>query len=125
MRRRSVLALLAAEASSPSVTVRVAGEPAKMFRLGVLQPLPPGPGYRAFVQQLLALGWEEGRNLRIDFVEIRNTDEDRSRSMASELVVRGVDAIYAGGPEDVLRAAVAATRTPADRWAGAGRPRRP
>jgi hypothetical protein len=62
VKRRAVLALLAG-ATMPLPFA--AGESAKVFRLGVLQPLPPGPGYRALVQQLLALGWEEGRNLRI------------------------------------------------------------
>jgi len=96
---------------TPPFSVSSTGEPAKVFRLGVLQRLPPGPGYRVFVQQLLVLGWEEGRNLRIDYVELGNTDADRSRAMAAELVGRGVDAIYAGGSEDALGAAVAATRT--------------
>ena len=111
MRRRGVLALLAGGAITPPFSVSSAGEPAKVFRLGVLQRLPPGPGYRVFVQQLLVLGREEGRNLRIDYVELGNTDADRSRAMAAELVGRGVDAIYAGGSEDALGAAVAATRT--------------
>ena len=111
MNRRSVLALLAGAAMSLPLPAGAAGEPAKVFRLGVLQPLPPGPGYRAFVQQLLALGWEEGRNLQIDFVQIDITDADRSLEMAAELVGRGVDMIYAAGSEDVLKAAVTATRT--------------
>ena len=74
---------------TPPFSVSSTGEPAKVFRLGVLQRLPPGPGYRVFVQQLLVLGWEEGRNLRIDYVELGNTDADRSRAMAAELVGRG------------------------------------
>jgi len=110
MRRRAVIGFFAGAAISPLLAARAADEPAKVFRLGTLSPLPPGPGYRAFVQQLLALGWEDGRNLRIDYVEVGNTDADRSRAMAAELVARGVDAIYAGGSEDILRAAVAATR---------------
>src|SRR5215472_14171224 len=110
MRRRAVIGFFAGAAISPLLAARAADEPAKVFRLGTLSPLPPGPGYRAFVQQLLVLGWEGGRNLRIDYVEVGNTDADRSRAMAAELVARGVDAIYAGGSEDILRAAVAATR---------------
>jgi putative ABC transport system substrate-binding protein len=88
-----------------------AREPAKVFRLGVLQPLPPGPGYRAFVQQLLAFGYEEGRNLQIGYVQLDLADADRSLAMTAELLGRGIDAIYAVGPEAVLKAAVAATRT--------------
>jgi len=111
MNRRNVLALLAGAAMLRPFAARAAGEPAKVFRLGVLNPTPPGPGYRALLQQMLALGWEEGRNLQIDYVQIDITDADRSHEMAAELVGRGVDVIYAGGSEDVLKAAVTATRT--------------
>jgi putative ABC transport system substrate-binding protein len=83
----------------------------KVFRLGVLQSTPPGPGYRAFVEQLRVLGYEEGRNLQIDYVQLDSTDSDRSLAMTAELVGRGVDAIRAGGTEFVLKTAVAATKT--------------
>ena len=108
MKRRGVLALLAA-ATMPLPFA--AGEPAKVFRLGVLSYTPPGPGIRALEQQLQTLGWEEGRNLQIDFVRLDDTDADRSFAMAAELVGRGVDAIYAGGPEPAVKLAVTATRT--------------
>jgi len=108
VKRRAVLALLAG-ATMPLPFA--AGEPAKVFRLGVLQNLPPGPGYLALVQQLQVLGYDEGRNLQIDFMQLGNTDADRPIAMAAELVGHGVDAIYAGGPEVVLKAAVTATHT--------------
>ena len=111
MKRRRVLALLAGGVVSAQLAAVAAGEPAKIFRLGVLQATPPGPGYRAFLQQLRGLGWEEGRNLQIDYVQVDSTDVDRSSALARELVGRGVDAIYAGGPEVVLKSAVTATRT--------------
>jgi putative ABC transport system substrate-binding protein len=111
MRRRRVLALLAGSAISPQLVVRAVGESVKVFRLGVLQPTSPGPGYRAFVEQLRVLGYEEGRNLQIDYVQLHSTDPERSLAMTAELVGRGVDAIRAGGPEFVLKTAVAATKT--------------
>ena len=77
----------------------------------MLQPTRPGPGYRAFVAQLHALGYEEGRNLQIDYVELDSADPDRSLAMAAGLVGRRVDAIRAGGTEFVLKTAVAATKT--------------
>ena len=55
--------------------------------------------------------WEEGRNLHIEFVQVDSTDTYRALAMAAELVDRGVDVIYAGGPEVVLKSAVAATQT--------------
>ena len=111
MKRRKVLALLAAAAVSPHLAAKGAGEPAKVFRLGTLSFTPPGPGIRALERQLQTLGWEEGRNLQIDFVQLDDTDVDRSFAMAAELVGRGVDAIFAGGPELAVKAAVTATRT--------------
>ena len=111
MKRRKVLALLAAAAVSPHLAAKGAGEPAKVFRLGMLSFTPPGPGIRALERRLQTLGWEEGRNLQIDFVQLDDTDVDRSFAMAAELVGRGVDAIYAGGPELAVKSAVTATRT--------------
>ena len=91
MKRRAVLALLAG-ATMPLPFA--AGEPAMVFRLGMLSFTPPGPGIRALKQRLQTLGWEEGRNPRIDYVQLDDADTDRSLAMAAELVGRGVDAIY-------------------------------
>ena len=111
LRRRTFLRLGIGAATSPHLAARAVGEPAKVFRLGVLQRLPPGPGFRAFVQQLRALGYEEPHNLQIVFVQLDDADAGRSLAMSSELVGRGVDVIYATGSEDVLKSAVTATRT--------------
>ena len=111
MRRRIVLALLAAAAMPPPLAATAAGEPAKILRLGVLTATGPGPGVQAFVDQLRVLGWEAGRNLQIDYLQLDSADPDRLRAMTVELVGRGVDLIRASGTEIVLKAAVAATRT--------------
>ena len=108
MNRRAVLALLA---SATMPLPFAAGEPTKVFRLGILSLGPPGPGIRALERRLQTLGWEEGRNLRIDYVQLDQTDADRSLAMAAELVGRGVDTIYAGGPELAVKSAVTATKT--------------
>jgi len=50
-------------------------------------------------------------NLQIDYVQLDDTDTDRCLALAAELVGRGVDVIRAGGPELVLKSAVAATMT--------------
>jgi putative ABC transport system substrate-binding protein len=109
VKRRKVLTLLAGAAISP-LSARAAGEPAAVFRLGILCRNPPGPGFRAFLQQMLALGWEEGRNLQIDYVLLGDTDAAGSLALAKGLVDR-VDVIYALGGEDELRSAVGATKT--------------
>ena len=108
MKRRRVLTLLAGASMSSSFA---AGEPTKIFRLGVLTATGPGPGVQAFVEQLHALGWVEGRNLHIDYLQLDSANTDRFRAMTAELVGRGVDLIRASGTEIVLKAAVAATRT--------------
>ena len=64
MKRRNALALLAGAAMLRPFAARAAGEPAKVFRLGVLFPAPPATPYRAFVEQLQLLGYEEGRICR-------------------------------------------------------------
>ena len=110
-RRELLLSLFASAATSSRLTPGEAGEPAKVFRLCMLSFTPPGPGIRALERRLQTLGWEEGRNLQIDFVQLDDTDVDRSFAMAAELVGRGVDAIYAGGPELAVKSAVTATRT--------------
>jgi ABC transporter substrate binding protein len=111
MRRRAVLALLAGAVTLPPFAARAAGEPTKVFRLGVLSPNPPGPGYRAFVERLHGLGYDEGRNLEIDYRLFNSADPNRTLAMAAELVGRGVDAIYVIGPEVGLKSAVNATST--------------
>ena len=55
-------------------------------------------------------GWEQGRNLQIDYVVLGDTDAAGSLALATELVNR-VDVIYAVGGEDELRSAAAATKT--------------
>jgi hypothetical protein len=96
---------------SPLLAANAADEPAKVLRLGILAPLPPGPGILALEHQLSALGWDEGHNLRIDYIQFDSTDPERTLAMAAALVDRGVDVIYAGGPEVALKSAVTATRT--------------
>jgi putative ABC transport system substrate-binding protein len=110
MNRRGVLGLLAGAAMSLPPAAEAAGEPSKVFRLGALEPGPPGPGYRAMLLQLFELGYEEGRNLRIVCCSTVPMP-DRSLGMAMELVNRGVDAILAVGTEVALKSAVAATKT--------------
>jgi putative ABC transport system substrate-binding protein len=110
-RREMLLSLFASAATSSRFTPGEADEPAKFLRLGVLSPNVPGPGYRAFVERLHGLGYDEGRNLEIDFRQFNSADPDRTIAMATQLAGRGVDVIFAIGPEVALKSAVTATRT--------------
>ena len=102
------MALLAG-AGTWSLAAR-AQQPAKMPRVGVLvSASPPHPFADAFWRGLHALGYSEGRNIKVEF---RYTDarSDRAEEYAEELVRLNVDVIvahYAIG----TAAAMAATRT--------------
>jgi putative ABC transport system substrate-binding protein len=97
VRRREFITLLGgAAASSVSWAVAAGAQPAgeRMQRIGVLTTTNPSAQSHidAFVQALRALGWMEGRNVRID---IRWDDEGASRAetLAAELVALAPDAI--------------------------------
>ena len=111
MRRRDFLTFLAGAGMAPPFASSAVGVPTKVFRLGMIVPSRPLPGTRAFEEQLRELGYEEGRNLEFDFLQLFGTEIDRVPKMAAELVGRGVDAILAGGPAAALTSAMAATRT--------------
>ena len=111
MKRRKVFALLAGAAVSPSIPARAVGEPTKVFRLGMIVPSRPLPGTRAFEERLREFGYEEGRNLQLDFLQLSDSDTGRVSELAAELVGQGVDAILAGGPELALKSAMGVSRS--------------
>ena len=65
------------------------------------------PEHVAFEDRLRELGYVEGRNLTIDFVQ--RDDTDRLIAAVGELARRDVDVILPAGQEAVLKAAIAAT----------------
>jgi len=65
------------------------------------------PEHVAFEDRLRELGYVEGRNLTIDFVQ--DNDLDRLVAAVGEFARRGVDVIVGGGQEAVLKAAMTAT----------------
>ena len=80
--------------------------PAKAARIGILSTVNPrtAPWWVAFDQRLAELGFVEGQNLTVDFLNAEG-QVDRLPDLAAELVRRKVDLILCGGPEAVLRAA--------------------
>jgi putative ABC transport system substrate-binding protein len=82
----------------------------KVFRVGVLLPISPGPPFQAFKQRLQELGYVEGQNLVLE-VRAAEGKFERLPSLAAELVRRHVDMLVAIGPEATLRAARGATDT--------------
>ena len=93
-----------------SLTTRVAAQPQKMFRVGMMLAQPaPSPLTNAFVDALRGYGYVEGKTLHIEYRSVEGKFE-RFPQVAAELVRLGVDVIVAGGTA-ATRAAKAATRT--------------
>lgn len=107
MRRRAFIAGLGGVAALPRSAV---AQSTKMLRLGAGFPLPRTvPFWVAFEQKLAALGYQEGRNLTIDYVQ--TSGFEGSDSAYRELVSRQPDILIAAGPELALSSARAATST--------------
>src|SRR6516164_3923753 len=82
--------------------------PARVFHIGIVAgTLRSWPEHVAFEKRLRELGYVEGRNLTIDFVQ--DNDLDRLAAAVGEFVRRGVDVIVTGGTDALLKAAITAT----------------
>jgi putative ABC transport system substrate-binding protein len=91
MQRRDFIRLLGGAAAWP-IAARAQQRSVPVvafFRSGLLNP----QRLQAFRQGLSSMGFQEGRNVAIDYVE---SQYDRLRSIVDELARRGVAVIYAG-----------------------------
>src|SRR5262245_33760800 len=112
MRRRAFITLLGGAAAWP-LAAR-AQQPERMRRIGVFMPLAADDKQAqarlaAFLQGLQALGWTDGRNVRIDYRWAAG-DAERTRRYAVELAALASDVILAGGAA-VVPSLLQATRT--------------
>ena len=83
--------------------------PARVFHIGIVAGTPRSdPAHVAFEDRLRQLGYVEGRNLRIDFIQ--GEDVDRLAAAVREFARRGVDVIVVGA-EAPLKAAIAASHS--------------
>jgi putative ABC transport system substrate-binding protein len=95
-----LISLAAAAANADEV-------PARVFHIGIVAAFQRSlPEHAAFEERLRELGYVEGRNLIIDFVQ--ENDPNRLAAAVGEFARRGVDVIVTGG-QDVLKAAITAT----------------
>jgi ABC-type uncharacterized transport system substrate-binding protein len=113
VKRREFITLLGGAAVTWPLTVR-AQQTERVRRVGVLMSVaadgPDGqPRLAAFLKGLQALGWTDGRNVRID-TRWGAGDAERARKYAAELVALGPDVILASGDHSVV-ASQQATRT--------------
>ena len=108
MRRREFIVLVGGVAVGwPDATL--GQTPSKMLRLGMVsQNLRTAPFTAAFERRLHELGYVEGRNLIVEFIDTHG-QVDRIAEAMQEVVRRKADIILAGGPEVSLKAALAAT----------------
>ena len=103
LNRRQFITLLAGTAAWPVVARAQQAE--RMRRIGVLLALAADDPYgqaqaAAFQQALQQLGWNDGRNVRID-IRWDESDADRARRYAQELVALAPDIFLAGGTVSV------------------------
>jgi putative tryptophan/tyrosine transport system substrate-binding protein len=114
MRRREFIAVLGGVAVIWPLTTR-AQQPSQIPRIGLImggtEENDPESQARiaAFREGLAALGWTEGRNIRIDY-RFAGGDPDRIRNLVAELVRSGPDLIIANS-SPVIAALKQATNT--------------
>ena len=123
MKRRAFITLLGGAAAWPVAARAQQGE--RMRRIGVLMNRAADNSegqarLAAFQKALQQLGWNDGRNVRID-IRWAGTDVERERRHAAELVTLAPDLILAGGSSSVA-AVQQASRTVPIVFAGVGDP---
>jgi ABC-type uncharacterized transport system substrate-binding protein len=112
VRRRDFLANLAVVANGiASARISNAQVPLKTVRIGIATIQPrTGPLWTAFEQRLKELGYTDGENLAVEFIDLNGPISSESEAM-TELVRRKADVLIASGTEIALKSAVAATNT--------------
>jgi len=86
-------------------------QPGKVWRIGILGPSLNTPTtaaqYQAFLAELKALGFNEGKNFTVNYGRV---DDPRGAFIATaELMRSPIDLIWANGPEVALQAVVGAS----------------
>jgi len=110
MNRRRLMLLLGGVVIAPRA---LRAQQKAMPVIGYLSPGSPGaaaPYVAAFRQGLSETGYDEGRNVAIEYRWAEGHD-DRLRALAADLVSRQVDVIAAGGGSVGILAAKSATST--------------
>jgi putative ABC transport system substrate-binding protein len=107
MRRRTVVLGAAASAMLAAVPVLAQGTP-RPRTLGILshsaRPTPEQAARHPMIQHLRELGWIEGHNLAVERA-YADGDIGKLAHLASELVAKRVDLIWAHAPEGAVAAA--------------------
>lgn len=109
MRRRDFFTSLAVIGSSIAFArMSNAQAPRKLVRVGIATVQPrTGPLWTAFEERLKQLGYTEGENISLEFIDLNGSISDASSAM-KELVHRRAEVLIAPGTEIALKAAIAA-----------------
>lgn len=113
MRRREFITLISGAAASWSLAAR-AQQPARIYRVGVLETIPPDrnkANFDALLRGLREHGYIEGQNLQIEY---RSADGhgDRFPALVADLIGRGVDIIVTRGTPAAKSAKAATAAIP-------------
>jgi putative ABC transport system substrate-binding protein len=109
MRRREFITLVGGAAALWPATL-LAQESVKMLRVGAVSGQPRNsPFWQPFVQRMVELGYQEGKNFVFDLITTSNIDGFEAGYR--ELATRNVDIIVASGPEISLKSALASSST--------------
>ena len=107
---RNISTFVALMATRPSFrAIAQAQQATKVFRIGYLSVVGPGPGVEAFRRALREIGYVEGKNVAIEF-RYADSKFDRLPALADELVRLKVDVLVASSTPAAL-AAQNATKT--------------
>src|SRR6201997_5869629 len=105
--RRKFLATLGGAAAAWPLAARAQQQP-KMLRVGFVGMQPrESPLYANFLKRMAELGYQEGRNFTLDYIQTPNIEGYEKDYR--ELAARKVDVFLAVGNEPALRAALSAT----------------
>jgi putative tryptophan/tyrosine transport system substrate-binding protein len=108
MRRREFITLLGGATAANAWPAAVRAQPQKMLRIGMASVNPrKAPIWVAFEKRMRELGYNEGSNLAVEFLNVPSPAEYLEGD--KELVQRHVDIIIAVGPDVALKSAMAAT----------------
>jgi putative ABC transport system substrate-binding protein len=113
MKRREFITILGGAAAMWPPTLS-AQQPGRVWRIGVLETISPqlnAANFDAFRQGLRTLGYDEGKNLAIEYRSADGRNE-RFRELAAELVRVNVDLIVTRGTPAVLAARNATATIP-------------
>ena len=109
MKRREFITLLGGAAAAWPLAAHT--QQLTTLRVGSCSLRNPAIGFlEAFSLRMTELGYVVGQNLTLDYIDLQGR-ADRYGAAMRQLVERKADILIAFGPEDALKAAIAATKT--------------